>query len=148
VTLLNNVYNVAPCHLTDIDPTIYHTLARPDKNLACEVCSFMVEKECMLLCDGCGTGWHTKCLTPKLTSIPRGDWLCPRCVSDGVTTAELRVVKALITPQPGPLLRGKPVPLFQDATPRRRRQELRAFDGRTIAHKIRHGNSGEDSKLG
>ena len=30
---------------------------------------------------------------------------------------------------------------------RRRRQELRAFDGRTIAHKARHGNSGEDSKL-
>jgi hypothetical protein len=28
------------------------------------------------------------------------------------------------------------------------RQELRAFDGRTIAHKTRHGNSGEDSKLG
>jgi hypothetical protein len=42
VTLLNNVCNVAPCHLTDIDPTIDHTLARPDKNLACEVCSFMV----------------------------------------------------------------------------------------------------------
>ena len=148
VTLLNNVCNVAPCHLTDIDPTIDHTLARPDKNLACEVCSFMDEEECMLLCDGCGTGWHTMCLTPKLTSIPRGDWLCPRCVSDGMTIANLRVARAQIAPQPGPLLRGKPVPLFQDATHRRRRQELRAFDGRTIAHKTRHGNSGEDSKLG
>ena len=31
---------------------------------------------------------------------------------------------------------------------RRRRQELRASDGRTTAHKTRHGNSGEDSKLG
>jgi len=148
VTLLNNVCNVAPCHLTDINPTIDHTLARPDKNLACEVCSFMDEEECMLLCDGCGTGWHTMCLTPKLTSIPRGDWLCPRCVSDGMTIANLRVARAQIAPQPGPLLRGKPVPLFQDATHRRRRQELRAFDGRTIAHKTRHGNSGEDSKLG
>jgi len=148
VTLLNNVCNVAPCHLTDIDLTIDHTLARPDKNLACEVCSFLDEEEWMLLCDGCGTGWHTRCLTPKLTSIPRGDWLCPRCVSDGVTIADMRVVRAQITPQPGPLLRGKPVPMFQDATHRRRRQELRAFDGRTIAHKTRHGNSGEDSKLG
>jgi hypothetical protein len=36
VTLLNSVCNVAPCHLTDIDPTIDHTVAtRPDKNLAC-----------------------------------------------------------------------------------------------------------------
>jgi len=64
----------------------------------------MDEEECMLLCDGCGTGWHTMCLMPKLTSIPRGDWLCPRCVLYGVTIADLRVV----TPQPGPLLRGKP----------------------------------------
>ena len=104
VTLLNNVCNVAPCHLTDIDLTIDHTLARPDKNLACEVCSFLDEEEWMLLCDGCGTGWHTRCLTPKLTSIPRGDWLCPRCVSDGVTIADMRVVRAQITPQPGPLL--------------------------------------------
>jgi hypothetical protein len=31
---------------------------------------------------------------------------------------------------------------------RRLRQELRASVGRTIAHKTRHGNSGEDSKLG
>jgi hypothetical protein len=44
VTLLNNVCNVASCHLTDIDPTIDHTLARPDKKLACKVCSFMDEK--------------------------------------------------------------------------------------------------------
>jgi len=88
------------------------------------------------------------CLTPKLTSIPRGEWLCPRCVSDGVTFADLRVVRAQITPQPGPMLRGKPVPLFQDGTHRRLSQELRAFDGRTTVHKTRHGNSGEDSKLG
>jgi len=99
VTLLNNVCNVAPCHLTDIDPTIDHTLARPNKNLASEVCSFMDEVECMLLCDGCGTCLHTMCLMPKLTSIPRGDWLRrPRCVSNGVTFADLRFVRAQITP--------------------------------------------------
>jgi len=57
VTLLNNVCNVVTCPLTDIDPTIDHTLARPDKNMACEACSSMDEEECMLLCDGCGTGW-------------------------------------------------------------------------------------------
>jgi hypothetical protein len=72
VSLLNNVCNVAPCHLTDIDPTIDHTLARPDTNLACEVCLFMDEDEFMLLCDGCGTGWHTMCLMPKLNGIPKG----------------------------------------------------------------------------
>ena len=44
VTLLNNVCNVAPCHLTDIDPTIDHTLARPDKNVACECAHLWMKK--------------------------------------------------------------------------------------------------------
>eukprot|EP00983_Pelagomonas_calceolata_P000242 8074-Pelagomonas_calceolata.AAC.1 len=33
-TLANNVCNLAPCHLPDIDPTLDPSLARPDKNLA------------------------------------------------------------------------------------------------------------------
>lgn len=48
VTLMNNVCNVAPCHLPGINPTIDHTLARPDQSLACEVCSFMNEEDKML----------------------------------------------------------------------------------------------------
>eukprot|EP00983_Pelagomonas_calceolata_P049146 1141367-Pelagomonas_calceolata.AAC.2 len=58
-TLTNNVCNLAPCHLPDIDPTLDPSLARPDKDLACEVCALMDEEKKMLLCDGCGTGWHT-----------------------------------------------------------------------------------------
>jgi len=50
---------------------------------------------------------------------------------------DLRLVRAQTTPQEGPLLRGKPVPLFSDATHRREKQELRTFHGRTIAHKMR-----------
>ena len=46
-------------------------------------------------------------------------------------------MRAQTTLQEGPLLRGKPVPLFSDATHRRKKQELRAFHGRTIAHKMR-----------
>jgi hypothetical protein len=57
-------------------------------------------------------------LTPKPTSIVRGDRLCPRYVSDGVTVADLTAAQAQTTPQTGTLLRGKPDPLFQDATHR------------------------------
>ena len=71
VTLMNNVCDVAPCHLTDIDPEMDHSRAKPDQNLACEICAFMDEEEFMLLCDGCGSGWHMMCLVPKLTSIPK-----------------------------------------------------------------------------
>lgn len=147
VTVMNNVCNVAPCHLTDIDPEIDHTLAKPGLNLACEVCAFMDEEHCMLLCDGCGTGWHTMCLTPKLTQVPKDEWLCPRCTEDGVTINDLRAARRHDTPEVGQLLRGKPVPLFKDAKFRRTRQELRAFDGRTIAHRTRAGSK-ETAQLG
>jgi len=146
-TLTNNVSNLAPCHLPDIDPALDPSLARPDKNLACEVCAFMDEEDKMLLCDGCGTGWHTMCLQPPLTSIPRGDWLCPRCVHDGVSLADLRMARARAQPTAGPVLRGKPVPLFRDATARRRMQELKALEGRTVAHKEKRGGRTK-AKLG
>jgi hypothetical protein len=110
--LTNNVCNVAPCHLPDIDPTLDHTLAVPDKNLACEVCAFMDEEDKMLLCDGCGTGWHTMCLNPPLSCIPKDEWLCPRCMNDGVSIADLKVRRAHMEPEAGPFLRGRPVPLF------------------------------------
>ena len=58
VTLMNNVCDVAPCRLTDITPEMDHSRAKPDQNLACKICAFMDEEKFMLLCDGCGTGWH------------------------------------------------------------------------------------------
>jgi len=139
VTLMNNVCNVAPCHLPDIDPIIDHTLARPDQHLACEVCRSMDEDGKMILCDGCGTGWHTMCLDPPLEAVPRGDWLCPRCIHYGVNVADLKAMRTRQKAEPGPLLRGRPVRIFRDAVARRRIQELQAFQGRTGACKEQHG---------
>lgn len=39
----------------------------------------------MLLCDGCDDSYHTFCLMPPLTEIPKGDWRCPRCVAEEVS---------------------------------------------------------------
>ncbi len=72
----------------------------------------MDEEEKMLLCDGYGTGWHTMCLSPPLQTIPRGDWLWPRCIHDGVSITDLRMLRARQQPEAGPILRGRPVPLF------------------------------------
>jgi hypothetical protein len=35
----------------------------------------------ILLCDGsgCGAAYHQKCLQPPLRSVPRSEWLCPKC---------------------------------------------------------------------
>lgn len=36
----------------------------------------------MLLCDGCDDSYHTFCLMPPLSEIPKGDWRCPKCVAE------------------------------------------------------------------
>jgi len=69
----------APCHLPNIDPTVDTSLAVPIEDLPCSVCGDAGRASHMLLCDGCNSGWHIDCLTPPLSSIPRGDWFCPVC---------------------------------------------------------------------
>jgi hypothetical protein len=32
-----------------------------------------------MLCDGCDAEWHMHCLTPKMITIPHGDWFCNGC---------------------------------------------------------------------
>lgn len=53
----------------------------------------------MLLCDACGTGWHTGCLTPPLAAVPEGAWICPMCVTAGVQRAEVQA-RAAAAPAP------------------------------------------------
>ena len=88
--ITTHVTHVAPCHLpiadTDTDPR----LARPSITLSCEVCKMPDNEEWMLLCDACGTGWHTFCLSPPLEGIPEGSWVCPTCSSKGVSADSLR----------------------------------------------------------
>ena len=73
-----------PCHAEIRDEGVYPQLARPSKDLACEVCNMPDRHSSMLLCDGCGTGWHLACLTPPLKKVPKGNWICPMCVTAGV----------------------------------------------------------------
>ena len=50
-------------------------------DMCCTKCGATDREELMVLCDGegCNTGWHTFCLTPMLSAIPDGNWLCPTC---------------------------------------------------------------------
>ncbi|KAF9428426.1 hypothetical protein BGZ94_002445 [Podila epigama] len=47
----------------------------------CEICNAEKDLEMMLICDGCELGFHTYCLTPPLTSIPKSDWFCAKCLT-------------------------------------------------------------------
>ncbi|KAL9966066.1 hypothetical protein ACROYT_G024079 [Oculina patagonica] len=46
----------------------------------CQICRKGDNEELLLLCDGCDRGYHTYCCTPKLSSIPEGDWYCTDCI--------------------------------------------------------------------
>lgn len=47
----------------------------------CLVCGKGNDEERMLLCDGCDDSYHTFCLIPPLTEVPKGDWRCPKCLA-------------------------------------------------------------------
>jgi hypothetical protein len=42
----------------------------------CFVCKLDNDHSNLLLCEGCNGEYHTYCLTPKLTAIPKDDWYC------------------------------------------------------------------------
>eukprot|EP00854_Cymbomonas_tetramitiformis_P034105 gene34105-biopygen12494 len=46
----------------------------------------------MLLCDACNKGYHLWCLTPVLSEVPEGEWLCPRCSGTGMQAAHAEVL--------------------------------------------------------
>jgi hypothetical protein len=93
-TIQQNVENLAPCFLPNIDPTVDPTLGHVPGSHPCEVCRFVNRPGKMLLCDNCNTGWHIDCLTPKLPSVPVGAWACPYCVSAGVDLSQLAARQA------------------------------------------------------
>ncbi|XP_051508691.1 lysine-specific demethylase 5B-B isoform X1 [Myxocyprinus asiaticus] len=47
----------------------------------CLVCGKGNDEERLLLCDGCDDSYHTFCLIPPLTDVPKGDWRCPKCLA-------------------------------------------------------------------
>ncbi|XP_004519341.1 lysine-specific demethylase lid isoform X1 [Ceratitis capitata] len=63
------------------DPQIVDPLMK----YICHICNRGDVEESMLLCDGCDDSYHTFCLLPPLSSIPKGEWLCPRCVVEEVS---------------------------------------------------------------
>mmetsp|Transcript_5803 Transcript_5803/g.14747 ORF Transcript_5803/g.14747 Transcript_5803/m.14747 type:complete len:423 (-) Transcript_5803:484-1752(-) len=51
-----------------------------DDDTMCCACGSGSQPDRLLLCDACDEGaYHLDCLSPPLTEVPSGDWLCPRC---------------------------------------------------------------------
>ena len=73
-----HVSQVAPCHLTNIDPVVDKSLQGEEASALCEVCQ-EPDPDGFMFCDKCNTGWHMHCLVPPLLTMPEGSWYCPRC---------------------------------------------------------------------
>ena len=50
------------------------------EKVTCHVCGKGTDEEVLLLCDSCGLGCHTFCLTPPLAGVPEHSWLCMGCM--------------------------------------------------------------------
>ena len=139
--LTAHVTHVAPCHLPITDDQLDPRLAKPPLTLACEVCRMPDSEEWMLLCDSCGTGWHTYCLRPPLEGIPQGTWICGGCERKGVTVKQ---VEARSAPRAPSLLHPPPsLARFQGAfamrAHRRGRSRSKAEAG-VVMYAGKHGN--------
>mgnify|MGYP001026567112 FL=1 len=54
----------------------------------CIVCH--IGDDALLFCDYCDAAIHPKCCTPPLHHIPKGDFACPTCRTDGTTRSPNR----------------------------------------------------------
>ena len=133
-----NTYEVnqeaaAPCHVPFLDGTIDPSLAIASVDLACEVCNLPDPEALILMCDSCGTGWHTFCLKPPLEDVPEGLFICPNCTRAGVTEDQLRQRAAILSNQPPP--REVLENLFKPRVTRVRDEAAKMMDGRIVGRK-------------
>lgn len=70
--------------ITDVRPNTPVTYLASEE--LCRQCGQMNAQERMMLCDSCDAAYHAFCLQPPLSSIPQGDWYCPRCPLKKVNT--------------------------------------------------------------
>jgi hypothetical protein len=117
--------NMAPCHLPHIDTAIDPRMARPSVDASCSVCGMPHDEAVMLLCDGCGSPYHTYCLDPPLDAVPPPNelWFCDGCVKAGEADKVRGPVPKRSTPSQ-PLVPAKPT--------RDRDAQAALLDGREV----------------
>ena len=136
-----HVSNLVPCHLQDLDPIVDPRISVPPLDLPCEVCAFPGDESKMLICDGCGTGWHMYCLSPPIARLPPGTWACPDCHAACVTPAAIDQRAAAQPREPA-----KPSP-FLSADARRRLAQAQALDGRNCLRTVKDPATGRSREL-
>uniref|UniRef100_A0A673GEE0 [histone H3]-trimethyl-L-lysine(4) demethylase n=1 Tax=Sinocyclocheilus rhinocerous TaxID=307959 RepID=A0A673GEE0_9TELE len=78
-----------PVEIKEINPEPEKSKLRYKKNIppppvdlyVCLMCGTGNDEDRLLLCDGCDDSYHTFCLIPPLSDVPKGDWRCPKCLA-------------------------------------------------------------------
>lgn len=55
--------------------------------MVCDLCGGGHHEEQIILCDRCDKGSHLFCLSPPLSEVPDGEWICAKCVAQEADTA-------------------------------------------------------------
>jgi transposase InsO family protein len=132
--LVRHMEQCAQCHLTNIEGTVHPDAVLPSGRYPCEICGDHRRSGRMLLCDGCNLGYHTFCLTPPLSDIPAGTWICPTCVQFGVTPTDVQRRRERYIP----VERSRPA--IELPNPRRRalaRKLAAEWHGKVVKHTTR-----------
>jgi hypothetical protein len=84
----------------------------------------------MLMCDGCGAGWHSMCLPVPMAVMPPEEevWICPRCEQQGMTLSAAAQQRASSGAEP----RLPETQVFANAKRRRFLDQCKALDGRVV----------------
>lgn len=85
-------YGAGPKAALPLDESALTTRAKPQKTsllpstsgYACRVCQFDNNESSLLICStaSCEACYHTFCLTPPLSAVPKYQWKCPECVRE------------------------------------------------------------------
>jgi len=78
-TIRDHSKNYAPCHLSNLGPTIITSIWIPLVDYPCQVCQRTDDVDQMLFCDNCNGGYHLFYLKPKFTQVPNDIWYCSSC---------------------------------------------------------------------
>lgn len=48
----------------------------------------------LIVCDGCAHPYHMECLSPPLTEVPMGSWMCPNCEEFPDSDSRIRISRS------------------------------------------------------
>jgi hypothetical protein len=78
-TIWDHPKNYAPCHLSNLDPTIIMSTWIPPLDYPCQVCQRTNDVDEMLFCYNCNGGYHLFCHKLEFIRVPADIWYCSSC---------------------------------------------------------------------